>query len=482
MDGAIDGSRRLLWLKLAVFLTGLAAAAYVARPYAGGWNDGSRLATVESLVDYHTLAIDRSIFTAPFERDRDRPPPYESDDWLTNILGTGDKLLIEGHYYSDKSPVPALQLGLVYYAAQRAVGLVARQNADRFCWLMTTVSSGLAFAVGMAAMFSLCLEVGLSIPLALMVAASLGFSTMALVYCEHVNNHSLLLGVASLLMLELVRLARQGSSHPTWRLMFIGSLVGMGYAIDLGVGPPLIVATGGLIVYRLRSWRAVSLFAAGMVPVLLLHHAMNYEVGGTLKPANANPEYFLWPGCSFSSQNMTGGWKHPDLLAFGRYSLALLFGKRGFVGHNLPLYLMLAAAWPLLRRRDKHRPEVFFAVGWSVLTWVMYAANSNNLSGLCCSIRWFLPLLVPGYFLIALQLRDRPSWRAPFAILSIWGFELSILMVLVGPWTRHLIPYYWQIQAAAAGSLLAWFVVASRPGTSNSAISEFPLGPDQRAA
>ena len=33
-----------------------------ARPYAGSWNDGSRLATVESLVDYHTLAIDRSIF------------------------------------------------------------------------------------------------------------------------------------------------------------------------------------------------------------------------------------------------------------------------------------------------------------------------------------------------------------------------------------------------------------------------------------
>ena len=33
-----------------------------ARPYAGSWNDGSRLAAVESLVDYHTWAIDDSIF------------------------------------------------------------------------------------------------------------------------------------------------------------------------------------------------------------------------------------------------------------------------------------------------------------------------------------------------------------------------------------------------------------------------------------
>ena len=40
----------------------MAIALVSARDYAGGWNDGSRLATVESLVDYHTLAIDKSIY------------------------------------------------------------------------------------------------------------------------------------------------------------------------------------------------------------------------------------------------------------------------------------------------------------------------------------------------------------------------------------------------------------------------------------
>jgi hypothetical protein len=33
-------------------------AALSARPWAGSWNDASRLAAVESLVDRHTLAID----------------------------------------------------------------------------------------------------------------------------------------------------------------------------------------------------------------------------------------------------------------------------------------------------------------------------------------------------------------------------------------------------------------------------------------
>ncbi|HEX9867029.1 MAG TPA: hypothetical protein VGC99_00290, partial [Candidatus Tectomicrobia bacterium] len=54
------------WSESAAAALALIAAATVAivsaRSYAGGWNDGSRLATVESLVDHRTLAIDRSIF------------------------------------------------------------------------------------------------------------------------------------------------------------------------------------------------------------------------------------------------------------------------------------------------------------------------------------------------------------------------------------------------------------------------------------
>ena len=44
----------------------VAVAAFIAlagaRPFAGSWNDGSRLATVEALVDYGTWAIDDSVF------------------------------------------------------------------------------------------------------------------------------------------------------------------------------------------------------------------------------------------------------------------------------------------------------------------------------------------------------------------------------------------------------------------------------------
>src|SRR5262245_23214162 len=94
-------------ITLGPVVAGVAAviAAVSALPDAGGWNDGSRLATVESLVDYRTLRIDDSVFVQPSAAPHS---PYPDEPLLRD--GTKDKLLIDGHYYSDKSPVPALWL------------------------------------------------------------------------------------------------------------------------------------------------------------------------------------------------------------------------------------------------------------------------------------------------------------------------------------------------------------------------------------
>ena len=70
-------------------------------PYAGGWNDGSRLATVESVVDRHTWVIDDSIFVNPSAETADHPhrqAPYAAPDPAADYLlkheGTLDKLFI----------------------------------------------------------------------------------------------------------------------------------------------------------------------------------------------------------------------------------------------------------------------------------------------------------------------------------------------------------------------------------------------------
>src|SRR5262249_22498167 len=146
----------------------------------------------------------------------------------------------------------------------------------------------------------------------------------------------------------MLGLAQLRSRESTWwqgslGIAALGSLAGLGYAIDLGAGPVLLLCSSLLVGYRCRGLSSLAAFGLAAMPWVVLHHAVNYSVGGTLKPANAVPEYFLWPGCPFGPQNLTGSWKHPSIGHFLEYAAALLLGKRGFLGHDLPLFLLAPA-------------------------------------------------------------------------------------------------------------------------------------------
>jgi hypothetical protein len=438
-----------------------------ARLYAGSWNDGSRLAAVECLVDRHTFAIDDSIFVRVPPRDSGAPSPYWPLSKDLQKDGTKDKLYIRGHYYSDKSPVPAVVLAGVYQVWRGCTGLTARLGPAWFCWLMTLASSGLGYVLAVWCVYRLGGLLGLSLPARFLLAASLALGTVALPYAEYVNNHSLLLGVAAALLLGLIVCAEK-RSVTSWELFGLGTLAGLGYSIDLGAGPVLLLCTCALVAYR--SWRragvlwsrchlvTLSAFLLGALPWLTLHHLLNYAVGGTWVPANAVAEYFRWPDCPFTEQTMTGGWKHDGPGSFLVYAAALLAGKRGFLVHNLPLLLAVPAVPLLLWRRVHEWPELLWGTGWAAGTWLLYSANSNNYAGASCSIRWFVPLLAPGYYALAVCLKYRPRARNDLLLLSVCGGLLVITMARRGPWNDHLLPYFWPIVGLALGGWAVYHV------------------------
>ncbi len=437
----------------AVLAVAALLAVVSARPYAGGWNDGSRLATVESLVDRGTLAIDDSIFVRVPDDDA-APLPYPPDDALLREQGTLDKILVDGRYYSDKSPVPALPLAGVYRAWVAATGLTARARPDLFCLLLTLVSSGLAYVVAVGCVDRLGVDTGLSLGYRLSLTASFALGTLALPYARHVNNHSLLLGVAAALTLGLARLARAAEAgRLSWRLpALLGALAGFGYTVDLGAGPVLFACTLALAAWRCRRPRLLLAFVLAALPWLALHHALNYAVGGTLAPANSVAHYLTWPGSPFNEQNMTGGWKHASAGQFLLYAADLLVGRRGFLGHNLPL-LLAPAALGLFRRRPAERPELLYALGLCGGVWLIYAVNSTNHAGRCLSIRWFLPLLAPGYYALAVLLRERPRLLGDLLLLGGWGAVVAALGWWQGPWERIGEAWLWPVRA---GVLLSW--------------------------
>jgi len=369
--------------------------------------------------------------------------------------GTRDKLLINGRFYSDKSPVPAFLMAGVYQGLQWTIGLRARERPDRFCYWMTLGSSGLAYVIAVWSMFQLGLPLRLPLALRLALTASFGLATVALTYSRHVNSHILLLAVAAALLLNLAWLAEETRMGriPWLRLIGLGTLTGLGYTIDLGTGPVLLACTMGVVAYRTRSFRPVATFVLAALPWLALHHAANYAVGGIFRPANSVPQYLQWPGSPFTPQNMTGTWNHPTIGQFIAYAGALLVGKRGFLGHNLPLFLALPGIVALLRWRTPELPEILYAACWSGGTWLAYALLSTNYSGVSASIRWFVPLLAPGYYVLAIFLREHPRYRRDFLVLSAWGAVVAGLMWWKGPWMKRMVPFFWPLQVAA---LLSW--------------------------
>src|ERR1700736_3738726 len=436
------------WLGVVTLTLAIGIAAVSAKPYAGSWNDGSRLAAVESLVDHHTWAIDDSIFARGRAHSGNGNPYPAKEPGLRNF-GTRDKMWINGHFYSDKSPVPNLYLAVIYRGIQLISGLTARDHDGWFCYLMTLASSGVAYVISVWCIDRLAAGHGLARSPRILLTLSFALGTIALPYAGHVNSHILLLGVCS----AVVLLISKQRSFSTTQLVLIGSLIGVGYTLDVAIGSILVAGVVALIVAQEKKWRPPLIILSAAFPWFALHHALNYMIGGTFFPANARSEFFRWPGSPFDADSLTGGWHHSSVHEFIGYALDLLAGHRGFLWHDLPLLLALPGAVWLVRRHIPETRNVWFAAGIGIFSWLLYAEASNNHAGSCCSVRWFVPLLAPGYYILVLLLRYDAGAKPELRILTAGGVVLGLLMGWQGPWTARLVPGFWLIVGATG---LGW--------------------------
>ena len=353
MDAPLPFSTRPLpspWIAWIAGLGALLIAAASAHPYAGSWNDGSRLAAVESLGDRHTFQIDDSIFChTPADTLARGCPPYASHNQLCLVYGTRDKLLIDGHFYSDKPPVISLLMAGLYKAL-RVFGLPpAAQRPDLFCWLLTFLTSGLAYVVAVLAMHRLGRLIGLPPRLHVLWLSSFALASVAVVYTRYVNNHILELALVAVIAEQLIGLsARAGQRTPVGRLALLGTLAGLGFNLDLGSGPLLVMVLAAAVVWLCRRFAAVAIFVLTAVPWVAAGVGINYAIGGVWKPMNMVPEYLTWPGSPFTPENMTGFFGHRWLDA-SVYLLSLLLGRRGLLLHNLPLFLLIPTLAGILR-------------------------------------------------------------------------------------------------------------------------------------
>ena len=216
----------------------------------------------------------------------------------TRSRGTKDKLLIDGHYYSDKPMIPAV-LNAAAYRLLMFVGLPRPDDRpDVFTLRLDDPSlrhrlcrrGRLHVAIGQTSWA----EPGLAAHLAGWPAGDDEFAR------EPTHDNS---------MPGLPQLGDSGTGAPAGtdrkRKQFAmgpgrGRLA-RGLAspsIRLPVRRLLGLATL-VIVIRMRRVRSVGLYLAGAPPWVVAHEWVNYSIGHVWVPLNMVPEYLEWPGSPF---------------------------------------------------------------------------------------------------------------------------------------------------------------------------------------
>jgi hypothetical protein len=307
---AADRPRRLLGAAGLVLLVTLAARWLQTEGGIPSWNEASRMAAVQSLVEGGTWRIDESPF-----------------------LFTGDKMRFDGHYYSDKPPLLAALAAAPYGFLHHVFGL--RLHADECVagepcgrrW-MTFLVVGVPSALLTAAFVQLA---GRFLPLAAALAAAglLAFGTMVWPYSLVFMNH---VPAAACLFGSFAALLTPGDPPRPLRLAAAGGLAGLAASFDL----PCVFPAGALAVLAVaRHRRSAVPFFLGLSLPLAASMLVDWQISGSPLPPAFRTEGWSWPGSPFPQT--VSGLKPPR--SVGAHALESLLGYRGLLSH-CPLLIL----------------------------------------------------------------------------------------------------------------------------------------------
>lgn len=425
-------SRVPVWVVFALLaLIGLVTIA----PRAGGWNDASRMATIQSIVERGTLAIDGTDFT------------------------TMDKVSIGGRFFSDKPVTPQLA-GALVYAPLHALGIELRQGWNLAYYLITLLTVKLLWWVSLIAFFAALAFTSLTQARRLWLTVALGVGTLALTWSATFNSHSWAASWMTIGFLFFLR-ARRGE-RVTRDVLLAGVAFGLAGGADVAtLAFPAVFGCALLLDRRLR--RSLWAYLAGIALALAPWLVANVAISGSLVPVQLVPDYFLFPGSPWTRDMLTGAQINSGAF-LGEYSLGLLFGARGFLCYN-PFALV---AVPLMVaefvRRRPFAVEALAATAATVVIIGYYALWSNNFSGAAYSIRWFVPLL-PLWMFFLHPLLEKPGW---------WRMGLFLVLLLVSvpiavigtsnpwPWQRYgPVPLLADLELAPERVLSLWRAIRS---------------------
>jgi hypothetical protein len=361
--------------------------------HSDGWNQGARLAELHAIVLKGTLRI---------------------DDYISY---TGDRALIDSHYYSEKAPAMAL-LALpsfaVTVAVQKAIGVDPdAQPATRWSeWIATALSVGLLTAIGGVAFFAV-IESRLGTLAAATATFGLFLGTITFPYATALFAHA---GTIALLSIALWGVFGAPSSQ---RDIIAGLSAGFAVASEypaILVGAPIglyLAATS-----MKRMWR----FGLATLPALALILLNNFAISGSPFKLSygSNP---LFPELAAST---SFGFSAPD----PRAMFAVLWGEyRGLWFWNPVLLMTIPGVIELLR---KDRAIAVVIAASCVLVLLQVGAFYSWFGGNAVGPRYLAPALPMFGLAAAYGIKRFPALGVTLTIVSI-AWMLMVTAIAIDP-------------------------------------------------
>ena len=131
------------------------------------WNDASRMATIQSLVEQFSFVIDKSTF-----------------------IETGDKYFYNNHFYSDKPPLLSMYGALYYFVLKNLFNISFATTPRLAYYLVTLLTIGALTCVGLVYFHKILVEFfEIDQEWADLTTFIVGTGTLVLPYSIVLNNH-----------------------------------------------------------------------------------------------------------------------------------------------------------------------------------------------------------------------------------------------------------------------------------------------------
>jgi hypothetical protein len=428
------------WFGLVLLVAFLLFWALMAKVHTHSWQEESRMATVQALVEQCTFIIDHTEFNR-----------------------TGDKVLVNGHFYSDKTPLLSVMAAGAYSILHNAFGLtldptICVPDEDgaacraftptgtrftAFYWLTLLFIGGSASLL-VVLFWRAMLQAGASGALATALAVALGLASpiapYSIVFAGHVPAAlCLFAGFMLLAMYSKVEASaglrsRQvaspaNASNPVsagsgWRFFWAGFLISLAANIDLTLA--IFIAAFGLWVLFTR-WplRALLSYVLGALIPFALSAVINFWAAGTIVPLYFDPNAYDFVGTVLNTT--VGGTSGFYSWEFGaRYAYDMFVGQRGLFAFTPMLIFALLGMFTALRRRRQRGLLLTLLLG-SLVFAAYLILRTDNFGGLAWGTRWFVPL-VPLWWYFSREAYG--LWREPRWASMTWRTLFWIAVAL----------------------------------------------------